>query len=148
MDDSRGAGLPEVAGGRKTICRVKLLQCGATKCRRKYNGLRCRESHAPPNSKPGRSGFVFSRKQFGRRIRRCTSAPVTQNHFGQILSIDTAAITLRRPAGLANHFSSPEKPRERSDRATIIVPENTLQLDFSTADSQRRRIEHVCCAPR
>src|SRR6266853_1433700 len=80
-----------------------------------------RKLHVPPNSEPGRSGLVFSRKQFGRRIPRCTSAPVTQNHFRQILSLDIATITLRRPAWLANHFAAPEKARERSDRATIIV---------------------------
>src|SRR5713226_2680471 len=105
-----------------------------------------RKLHVPPNSEPGRSGLVFSRKQFGRRIRRCASAPVTQNHFRQILSIDTATITLWRPARLANHLSSPEKPRERSGHATITVAENALQPNDSAADRQRRRIEHVCRA--
>src|ERR1700682_5990064 len=48
-----------------------------------------------------------------------------------------------RPTGLANDLSTPEKPRERSDRATIVVAENTLQLDFSAADNQRRHIDDV-----
>jgi hypothetical protein len=98
-----------------------------------------RDLHVSPNSNPSRSGFLFSRKQFGRGIRSCTTTPVAQNHFRKILRFDGATITLWRPAGRANHLASPEKPRERSHHATIVVAENPLQLDFSAADPQRRR---------
>jgi len=33
MDDSRGAGLPEATGARKTVCCAKSLRCGAAMTR-------------------------------------------------------------------------------------------------------------------
>ena len=75
---------------------------------------------------PGRSGFFLGRKQFRRRIRRCTRAAVAQDHLRQILSIDTAAIGAPAPAWRANHLSSPEKPRRvagpRDDRRRRQFP--------------------------